>query len=171
MDIDPEKRLFLQIGMEKLYWHLQESIRTKASGHWSYSQMRWKWSLLATGMFNLLSAKRKVFFNPKNTFLNVKFGGRSITLWRGFSASEQCNLVKGNSNMIKELYIKILEKNIKHSAKSHHLSCHWRCRQDNDISMTMPNILLRHSRNVWDYNLDVLEWPSQFPDRNPIENL
>ena len=69
--------------------------------------------------------------------------------------------------MKKEDYVKILNENLKDSARELSLSRRWNFMQDNDP---------KHSANLtkkWleDNNINVLKWTSQSPDLNPIENL
>uniref|UniRef100_A0A3Q3WM64 Tc1-like transposase DDE domain-containing protein n=1 Tax=Mola mola TaxID=94237 RepID=A0A3Q3WM64_MOLML len=88
-------------------------------------------------------------------------------LWGYFSATGPGNLVKLNGIMRKEQHMKILEENIKQSAENIQLGRHWTYQQDNDPTLTTKAV----KKYFEDNKVDVLEWPSQSPDLNRIENM
>ena len=71
-----------------------------------------------------------------------------------------------NGTMKKEQYIKILN-NIRQSAEKLGLGHQWTFQQDNDPKHTAKVV----KKWLADKNINVLQWPSQSPDLNPIENL
>lgn len=66
-----------------------------------------------------------------------------------------------------ESYQKILQDNLMRSVERLRLPSDWVFQLDND-----PKHTARSTRKwLAESNVDVLQWPSQSPDLNPIENL
>ncbi|KAI4900894.1 hypothetical protein NFI96_031877, partial [Prochilodus magdalenae] len=111
--------------------------------------------------------KKGEAFNPKNTIPTVKHGGGNLMFWGCFSANGPGNLIAVNGTMKKEQYIKILNNNIRQSAEKLGLGNRWTFQHVNDPKHTAKVV----KKWLADKNINVLQWPSQSPDLNPIENL
>ena len=87
--------------------------------------------------------------------------------WGCFSAAGTWRLVRIEETMNGAKYRKILEENLLQSAKDLRLQQRFLFQQDNDAKHAAISTLER----LQNKNVKVLEWPSQSPDLNPIENL
>ena len=106
-------------------------------------------------------------FQPKNTVPTVKHGGGSLMFWGCFSAKGPGPLVCIRGKMTANVYIEILNDNVKQAARAMGLGRRFLFMQDNDPKHTAK------ITKKWfeDNSVNVLEWPSMSPDLNPIENL
>ena len=111
--------------------------------------------------------KKKDEYNPKNTIPTVKHGGGNIILWGCFSAKGTGRLHRIEGRMDRAMYREILANNLLPSVRALKMGRGWVFQHDNDPKHTA------RATKEWlrKKHLKVLEWPSQSPDLNPIENL
>ncbi|KAG2470934.1 TCB1 transposase, partial [Polypterus senegalus] len=120
-----------------------------------------------------VNARRHVWMKPgtthhqANTIPTVKHGGGSIMLWECFSAAGTRRLVRIKGKMSAAMYSDILDENLLQSALDLRLGRRFFFQQDND-----PKHTAKISKEwLQDNSVNVLEWPSQSQDLNPIEHL
>ena len=97
--------------------------------------------------------------NPKNTIPTVKHGGGNLMLWGCFSAKGTGRLHRIEGRMNGAMYWEIWGKNLLPSVRAVKMGRGWVFQHDNDP---------KHTAKA---TKEVLEWPSQSPDPNPIKNL
>ncbi|KAK3508954.1 hypothetical protein QTP70_015040, partial [Hemibagrus guttatus] len=111
--------------------------------------------------------RKNAELHPKNTIPTVKHGGGNIMLRGCFSAKEPGRLIRVKERMNGAMYREILSKNLLPSARALKMKRGWLFQHDNDPKHTA------RAMKEWlcKKHFKVLEWPSQSPDLNPIENL
>ncbi|KAG0442380.1 Transposable element Tc1 transposase [Dictyocoela muelleri] len=105
-------------------------------------------------------------FNLKNLRPTVKHGGISIMLWGCFTYSGVGELYLIDIIMDKFVYTRILNTALKKSINDLRLD-NFIFQQDNDPKHTSDHVKKYLTNN----KIVTLDWPSQSPDLNPIENL
>ncbi|CAJ0958522.1 unnamed protein product [Ranitomeya imitator] len=110
--------------------------------------------------------KNNTELHPSNTIPTVKHGGGNIMLWGCFSAKGPGRLIRVHERMNGAMYREILSANLHPSARALKMKRGWVFQHDNDPKHTA------RATKEWlrKKHFKVLEWPSQSPDLNPIEN-
>ena len=97
----------------------------------------------------------------------VKYGGGSIMVWGCFSWHGVGNLAPIHGIVSADKYVAILTENLEESTLKMDLDEEWMLQQDDD-----PKHTAKKTKNfLQDCETEVLEWPPQSADLNPIEKF
>lgn len=146
-----------------------------AKAHQNWTSIEWSKVLWSDeSKFNLFSSDGiKYIRRPKNERYNIRYqvptvkhGGGNVMVWGCFSRKGVGPLFHIESNMDRFAYQEILDTQMLPYAKRN-MPRDWKFQQDNDPKHS--------SRYVKEYfkkqKIQVLDWPSQSPDLNPIEHM
>ncbi len=138
----------------------------KRIGRMSYGQMKPKYNFLVKTQLVVFGGERMLSCIQRTPYLLWSMGGVHIMLWGCFSAKRPGRLICVKERMNGAMYREILSENLP-SARALKMKRGWVFQHDNDPKHTA------RATKEWlrKKNFKVLEWPSQSPDLNPIENL
>lgn len=145
-----------------------------AKEHLSWSLLDWKkvlWSDESPFVLRFQYSKR-VWRLPNERYSASCMTGtvkhdKKIMVWGCFAAHGVGNLCRIHGIMDKEKYRQILIRQMIPSSKKLFPGGHYVFQHDNDPKHKAKNIL----KYLQNKNINNLDWPSQSPDLNPIENL
>lgn len=125
-----------------------------------------KFELLGGHRRRMVWRKKGEAFTPTMVRTTVKHGGGSVLVWGCFGASGVGNLAIIEGTLTGEGYVNILKDNLFQSVEKLGLGA-FIYQQDND-----PKHTSRVAKNFFNENqIELLPWPPQSPDLNPIEHL
>ena len=105
-------------------------------------------------------------FKPQYSVKTIKHGGASIMIWGCFSYYGVGPIYRIPGIMDQFEYIRILEEVMLPYAEEE-MPLRWTFQQDNDPKHTSKRAKAWFQMN----RIQLMEWPAQSPDLNPIENL
>lgn len=105
-------------------------------------------------------------FKPECTLKTIKHGGAKINIWGCFSYNGTGPIFWIKPMMTAEVYVGIMRETMLPYAEWN-MPLRWVLQQDNDPKHTSKLAKEFFARN----GVQVMEWPPQSPDLNPIENL
>ena len=102
--------------------------------------------------------------SPRYTLKTVKHGGGNVIVWGSFSWCGVGPLHRIQGTMDQHMYKEILE-NVMLPYAEENLPLVWKFQQDNDPKHTAKIVKMWFNAK----KINVLEWPAQSADLNPIE--
>ena len=112
-------------------------------------------------------AKTNTVHHPKHTIPSVKHGGGNIMLWGCFFSAGTGQLVRIEGKMDAAKYTHILKENLRPSPRQLRMGRSFAFQHDNNPKHTAK----RTKQWLKDRMVNILEWQSQSPDLNTIENM
>ena len=157
------KKAHIQVHLKFAKEHLDDPEEAWEKVMWSDET---KIELFGINSTRRVWRKRNAEYNPKNTIPTVKHGGGNLMLWVCFSAKGTGRLHRIEGRMNGAMYREILGNNLLPSVRALKM-VGWVFQHDNDPKHTAK------ATKEWlkKKHIKVLEWPSQSPELNPIENL
>ena len=104
--------------------------------------------------------------NPKKEVKRIPKNRQKIMVWGGFSIKGLIGCHSFRRIMNADYYVEILQNHLLHNARKQ-FGRRWRLQQDNDPKHKSRVAQGFISREV----PEIIDWPSNSPDLNPIENL